>query len=63
MGNIVSGSKWCSAEGTVFVVIQTAEIENKNWVHYRLMYQKPHLPEEFSCYEESFLSRFRQLPE
>jgi len=57
------GSKWSSADGKIFVILGTIVLENKKWVHYRLLNSISHMPESFSCYEESFLSRFRPLPE
>ena len=58
---IKAGSRWTGTEGIVFVVIDTTLIEDKTWVHYRLEKPKDHLPEEFSCFEESFMARFRPL--
>jgi hypothetical protein len=60
---IKNGSKWFSSNQKVFVVISTATIEGKDWVYYRAEQPVDHLPSEFSCYVESFLSRFTPLPE
>jgi len=57
------GSKWEGSDGKVFVVISTTVIEGKDWVYYRAEKLQDHMPTEFSCYEESFLSRFRERPE
>jgi hypothetical protein len=60
---IKEGSKWDSANGKVFRVIQVVEVEGHTWIHYI----NDRLPEnenrEYSCYLESFLSRFTPLPE
>jgi hypothetical protein len=58
---IKEGSKWISDNGKIFHVIHRIELEGKIWIHYILESKED--PKEFSCYEESFLSRFRQLPE
>jgi hypothetical protein len=60
---IKQGSKWEGSDGKVFVVISTTVIEGKDWVYYRAEKLQDHMPTEFSCYEESFLSRFRERPE
>ncbi len=59
---VKEGSRW-SGDGSsrdVFVVIHVIEQEGHTWVHYR---RDSGTPDEFSCYEESFVSRFTQLPE
>jgi hypothetical protein len=63
MSNIKNGSRWSGGDGRVFVVIGTMIVEGKDWVYYRLEKPVDHMPAEFSCFEESFLSRFRPLPE
>ncbi len=60
---IVNGSRWWTSGGQTFVVISTALVEDKEWVYYRTEQPVDHLPKEFSCYKESFLSRFSPLPE
>ena len=60
---IKNGSKWTDGKGKSFVVIGTMLVEGKSWVYYRLDKPVDHLPQEFSCYEESFISRFTQMPE
>jgi len=56
------GSKWVGNEDNIFRVIHVVDIDSHTWVHYI----KENAPEdsdrEYSCYEESFLSRFRQVP-
>ena len=57
------GSKWTSYDGNVFVVMNIVEADSHTWIHYRS--EKPGAsgtPQEFSCYQESFESRFRPLP-
>lgn len=58
-----SGSRWASADGKVFIIITTTTIDGHDWVYYRSERPVDHLPKEFSCYTESFLSRFSKLPE
>lgn len=60
---IKQGSKWNDGNGKVFRVIQVVEIADHTWVHYI----KDNAPEdetrEYSCYQESFTSRFTPQPE
>jgi hypothetical protein len=61
---VKQGSKWISNNGNDrYHVIHIIELEGHTWVHYI----KENAPEdstrEYSCYIESFLSRFRALPE
>ena len=60
---IVNGSRWAGTDGKVFIVINTTNLDGHDWVYYRAEKPKDHMPEEFSCYKESFLNRFRPLPE
>jgi hypothetical protein len=53
------GSKWKSSDRDTFIVINTVELDGKNWVYYRL--EKSPTSKEYSCYEESFVSRFVQF--
>ena len=59
---IKAGSKWVGDGHNIFRVIQVVELDGHTWVHYI----KENAPEdsnrEYSCYEESFLSRFRETP-
>lgn len=55
------GSKWSGGEGTIFIVLGSTEIEGNKWVYYRKENTDP--PQEFSCFEESFLARFIQVLE
>jgi hypothetical protein len=59
------GSLWESVDKR-FRVISVTELDGHTWVHYRedLGIKVPALQcREYSCYEESFLLRFRPLPE
>jgi hypothetical protein len=62
---IKEGSVW-SGSDKKFRVLSVVETNGHTWVHYREEPQrgKP-LSElkEFSCYQESFLSRFNPIPE
>jgi hypothetical protein len=55
------GSQWSGSDGTRFRVLHTLELEGHTWVHYCSEGKEP--PTEHSCYLESFLSRFWELPE
>lgn len=58
------GTKWGSANGKVFHVVDRIEIEDKVWIHYiceNCDFETDN--KEFSCYEESFVVRFSPLPE
>ena len=58
------GSRWWSSNGKTFHVIDVITIESKTWVHYICENSDFETDnKEFSCYEESFLSRFSPLPE
>ena len=56
------GSKWVGNENNIFRVIHVIDLDDHTWIHYI----KDNAPEEstreYSCYEESFLSRFREIP-
>lgn len=59
------GSIWASPDKN-FCVIGVTEVNGHTWVHYRedLGIKVPAKDcKEYSCYEESFLLRFRPLPE
>ena len=58
---IKEGSKWSTSDGRIFVVIHVIDQENHTWIHYR---QEGNVdePREYSCYQESFQERFRELP-
>jgi hypothetical protein len=54
-----NGSQWISTDGSYFHVLGTIEIEGKIWVHYQKDNQKE--PQEYSCYLESFLERYKEI--
>jgi hypothetical protein len=59
------GSRWESVDKQ-FRVLGVVEADGHIWIHYRedLGIKVPVLEcREYSCYEESFLLRFRPLPE
>ena len=58
---VKQGSRWTDNNGKVFYVIDVVQIEGHVWVYYRN--ESKDNPNEYSCYIESFLSRFRSLPE
>jgi len=56
------GSRWAGADRDVFHVLHTIELEGHIWVHYiRETVKEDGRPREFSCYLESFLSRFTEI--
>jgi hypothetical protein len=55
MQKVKQGSNWHDGVGKTFTVIHTIVIDGNNWVHYRNQQG-----EEFSCFEEAFVSRFRE---
>lgn len=59
-----SGTRWTSngSSSEVFIILHVIEQDNHTWVHYRRDDNKSGTPEEFSCYQESFVSRFSPLP-
>jgi hypothetical protein len=61
--NIERGSIWSGTDGRTFQVITEAVVEGKDWIHYRRIDHESEEPKEFSCYKESFLSRFTRLPQ
>jgi hypothetical protein len=59
------GSIWSSPDKK-FRVISVAEVDGHMWIHYREdlgVKVSAKDCKEYSCYEESFLLRFRPLPE
>jgi hypothetical protein len=62
---IKEGTLWEGVEGRRFRVIHVVEQDGHQWVHYRNeprgLIKEP--IREYSCYIESFESRFRQVPE
>ena len=60
---IKEGSRWDGGNGKTFRVIQIVEVEGQTWIHYINDRLSENENREYSCYQESFLSRFRPLPE
>jgi hypothetical protein len=56
------GSKWVGNEDNIFRVIHVIELDGHTWVHYIKENAQEDFNREYSCYEESFLSRFREVP-
>jgi hypothetical protein len=56
------GSTWSGNEDNIFRVIHVIELDDHTWIHYIKENAPEDLNREYSCYEESFLSRFRQIP-
>ena len=58
------GSKWSGTgnEKNIFRVIHVVELDDHTWIHYIKENAAEDLNREYSCYEESFLSRFREIP-
>jgi hypothetical protein len=56
------GSKWVGNENNIFRVIHVIELDSHTWIHYIKDNAPEDLNREYSCYEESFLSRFREVP-
>lgn len=59
---VKTGTKYCSANGAIFHVIDRVELEGKIWIHYLKENAKDNENKEFSCYEESFLARYTEHP-
>jgi hypothetical protein len=57
---VKKNTRWSGGDEKIFRVIDTLEIDGKKWVYYRLENSDID-PKEFSCYEESFIHRFRQI--
>jgi len=56
------GSKWMGNDNNRFRVIHVIELEGHTWIHYIKENALEDNNREYSCYEESFLSRYRQVP-
>ena len=59
---IEKGSVWQSVNGRTFQVISEVTVEGNEWIYYRRLDSNIEEPKEFSCYKESFLERFVQIP-
>ena len=51
------GSRWRGSQGTIFIIIDLVDIKDHIWVHYR----EDNKSKEYSCFLESFYSRFTEL--
>lgn len=61
MKDIKPGTEWWAGDRKKFVVLHVIEQDGHTWVHYRENQKGSN--QEYSCYAESFLSRFTPLPE
>ena len=63
---VKEGTVWCAGDDKRFRVISVSEVEGNTWVFYREE-PKKYVPasecKEYSCYMESFVQRFRSVPE
>jgi hypothetical protein len=60
------GTLWTSSDDKLFRVLSVTEIDDHTWVHYRedRGIKVPAIEcREYSCYVESFVARFRELPQ
>jgi hypothetical protein len=62
---VEQGSRWVGNNGDYFRVLDVVDLEGHTWVHYRQ--DQGHFGpieglREYSCYQESFVERFRQVP-
>ncbi len=55
------GSRWWSGDGNKFMILGVVAQENHVWIHYRDDNGETE-PKEYSCYVESFVQRFTELP-
>jgi len=60
MNIVKEGSCWWGGDSKKFIVLAVIEQEGNTWVHYRDDGNES--PKEYSCYLESFLSRFIEVP-
>ena len=58
---VKAGTLWAGSERKQFVVLSVTDIDGHTWVHYRDENGKTDEPREYSCYEESFIQRFRPV--
>lgn len=52
------GSKWWGGQTKTFYVKALVELEGKTWIYYG----EHNSDKEYSCYLESFLQRFTEMP-
>ena len=59
---IKEGSRWTGHDHSKkFIVLAQVHLDDGIWIHYRDEAGDP--PTEYSCFKDSFLSRFTPLPE
>jgi hypothetical protein len=58
---IKEGSRWAGSDHKVFVILSEVYTDDAVWIYYREEKGSP--PKEYSCFKDSFLSRFKELPE
>ena len=65
MKDVKPGTKWWAGSDKRFRVLNVVQEDGKTWVHYRDEVKgfDQSTSREYSCYLESFLERFRQLPD
>lgn len=56
------GSKWVGSGNDRFRVLHVIELEGHTWIHYIKDNATEDSNREYSCYQESFLTRFREIP-
>lgn len=54
------GSLWTGYDGNNFRVLKTDKVDGHTWIYY--IKEGNNNQREYSCYVESFLSRFREIP-
>lgn len=57
MKDIKIGSRWWAGGDYYFVVTRISNSETSTWIHYKEVGST----KEYSCYLESFLSRFKEI--
>jgi len=59
---IFEQTKWVDSNGKEYRVLSRTVLDGNVWIHYIRDAKNQDDIKEYSCYEESFLSRFRQIP-
>lgn len=59
---VLVGSKWVGSGNDRFRVLHVIELEGHTWIHYIKDNVSEDSNREYSCYQESFLTRFREIP-
>ena len=59
---IFEQTRWVDSHGKEFRVLSRTVLDFNIWIHYIRDDKDYKEINEYSCYEESFLSRFRQIP-